>query len=154
MPPQRDDYVELAPHESLGTEIDLPYWYRLPGPGDYELVAYYQADEPLALDVPGLLRGVARLRARPATVATVTGCCNPRGCDEFFNPRFARRMARRYRKRGLDKPSRRMVEFLEQRGELDGATVLEIGGGVGEIQLELLKRGAAKDPQPGALERV
>ncbi len=55
--PQRDDYVELAPHESLGTEIDLPYWYRLPGPGDYELVAYYQADEPLALDVPGLLAG-------------------------------------------------------------------------------------------------
>jgi magnesium-protoporphyrin O-methyltransferase len=50
-------------------------------------------------------------------------------------------MARRYRRRGLDKPSRRMVEFLEP--DLDGATVLEIGGGVGEIQLELLKRGAA-----------
>jgi hypothetical protein len=75
----------------------------------------------------------------------MTGCCcNPRGCDEFFNPRFARRMARRYRKRGLDKPSRRMVEFLEQRTDLDGATVLEIGGGVGEIQLELLKRGASR----------
>jgi hypothetical protein len=55
--PQRDDYVELAPQQSLSTEIDLPYWYRLPGPGDYELVAYYQADEPLALDVPGLLSG-------------------------------------------------------------------------------------------------
>ena len=75
----------------------------------------------------------------------MTGCCcNPRGCDEFFNPRFARKMARRYRKRGLDKPSRRMVEFLEQHADLDGATVLEIGGGVGEIQLELLKRGAAR----------
>ena len=35
-----------------------------------------------------------------------------------------------------------MVEFLESRG-LEGATVLEIGGGVGEIQIELLKRGAA-----------
>ena len=35
-----------------------------------------------------------------------------------------------------------MVEFLEP--DLDGATVLEIGGGVGEIQLELLKRGAAR----------
>lgn len=34
-----------------------------------------------------------------------------------------------------------MVEFLEQRG-IEGATVLEIGGGVGEIQIELLKRGA------------
>ena len=34
-----------------------------------------------------------------------------------------------------------MVSFLEQRG-LSGASVLEIGGGVGEIQIELLKRGA------------
>jgi magnesium-protoporphyrin O-methyltransferase len=52
-------------------------------------------------------------------------------------------MATRYRKRGLDRTARRMVEFLEQRG-VEGATVLEIGGGVGEIQIELLKRGAAR----------
>ena len=57
-PPQRDDYVELAPDASLSTELDLLYWYRLPGPGDYELVVHYQADEPLALDVPNLLRGI------------------------------------------------------------------------------------------------
>ncbi len=56
-PPERDDYVELAPRARLTTELDLPYWYRLPGPGDYELVAHYQADEPLALAVPGLVRG-------------------------------------------------------------------------------------------------
>jgi len=73
----------------------------------------------------------------------VAGCCNSRGCDEFFNPRFARRMAKRYRKRGLDRPARRMVEFLQSRG-IDGATVLEVGGGIGEIQLELLKRGAQR----------
>ena len=74
-------------------------------------------------------------------VRTVAGCCDPRGCDQFFSHRFARRVAKRYRKRGLDKTARRIVEFLESRG-LDGATVLEVGGGVGEIQLELLKRGA------------
>src|SRR3954451_14807942 len=73
----------------------------------------------------------------------MAGCCNPRGCDQFFNPRFARRMAKRYRKHGLDKPARRMVEFLHSRG-VDGASVLEIGGGIGEIQLELLKRGAER----------
>jgi 2-polyprenyl-3-methyl-5-hydroxy-6-metoxy-1,4-benzoquinol methylase len=73
----------------------------------------------------------------------VTGCCNPRGCDRFFNDRFARRMAKRYRKRGVDKTARRMVEFLAGRG-VEGASVLEIGGGVGEIQLELLARGAAR----------
>jgi 16S rRNA G966 N2-methylase RsmD len=73
----------------------------------------------------------------------VAGCCDPRGCDQFFSPRFARRIAKRYRKRGLDKTARQIVEFLQSRG-LDGATVLEVGGGVGEIQLELLKRGAAR----------
>ena len=36
-----------------------------------------------------------------------------------------------------------MVAFLEQHG-IDGLTVLEVGGGVGEIQVELLKRGAAR----------
>jgi magnesium-protoporphyrin O-methyltransferase len=52
-------------------------------------------------------------------------------------------MAHRYRRRGLDRPARRMVEFLQSRG-IDGATVLEVGGGIGEIQLELLKRGAQR----------
>jgi 2-polyprenyl-3-methyl-5-hydroxy-6-metoxy-1,4-benzoquinol methylase len=73
----------------------------------------------------------------------VASCCNPRGCDQLFSPRYARRMAKHYRKRGLDKTARKMVGFLEQRG-IRGATVLEVGGGVGEIQIELLKRGAAR----------
>jgi 2-polyprenyl-3-methyl-5-hydroxy-6-metoxy-1,4-benzoquinol methylase len=73
----------------------------------------------------------------------MAGCCNSRGCDWFFSDRFARRVAKRYRRRGLDKPSRQIVEFLERRGVTE-ATVLEIGGGIGEIQLELLRRGAAR----------
>ena len=60
----------------------------------------------------------------------------------MFDTRFARRLANRYRRRGLDKTSRRMVDLLAQR-DVQDATVLEIGGGVGEIQIELLKRGAA-----------
>ena len=36
-----------------------------------------------------------------------------------------------------------MVAFLEEHG-IEGATVLEIGGGVGDVQLELLKRGASR----------
>jgi magnesium-protoporphyrin O-methyltransferase len=50
-------------------------------------------------------------------------------------------MAKRYRKRGLDKTAHRMVEFLAANG-IEDATVLEVGGGIGEIQIELLKRGA------------
>ena len=70
-------------------------------------------------------------------------CGTHAGRDQFFSPRFARRMAKRYRKRGLDKTARRMVEFVQERG-IEGATVLEIGGGIGEIQIELLKAGAAR----------
>jgi 2-polyprenyl-3-methyl-5-hydroxy-6-metoxy-1,4-benzoquinol methylase len=72
----------------------------------------------------------------------MSGCCDPRGCNDLFGPGFARRQARRYRKRGLDATAQRMVAFLAERG-IGGATVLEIGGGVGEIQLELLRRGAS-----------
>jgi 2-polyprenyl-3-methyl-5-hydroxy-6-metoxy-1,4-benzoquinol methylase len=36
-----------------------------------------------------------------------------------------------------------MVEFLRERG-VEGATVLEVGGGIGALQLELLKSGAAR----------
>jgi 16S rRNA G966 N2-methylase RsmD len=72
----------------------------------------------------------------------MAGCCDPRGCDRMFDDRFARRMAARYRKKGLSTTARRMVELLTKRG-VQGASVLEIGGGVGEIQLELLRRGAA-----------
>ena len=71
------------------------------------------------------------------------GCCDPGRYGRLFNERFARRVARRYRKRGLDKHSQRIADFLRANG-LEGATVLEIGGGVGEIQVELLKAGAAR----------
>ena len=75
-------------------------------------------------------------------VLPMASCCDPRGCDRFFGRRFARRMAARYRKRGLGTAERSIVEYLEGEG-LEGATVLEVGGGVGELHVELLKRGAA-----------
>ena len=69
-------------------------------------------------------------------------CCPPNRYDSIFTGRFARRAARRYERRGLSGTERRMVEFLEREG-IAGASVLEIGGGVGELQVELLRRGAA-----------
>src|SRR5215216_5127139 len=73
----------------------------------------------------------------------MSDCCDPRGCNDMFGPRFARHLASRYRKRGLDKTAARMVGYLADRG-VDGASVLEIGGGVGDIQLELLGKGASR----------
>jgi magnesium-protoporphyrin O-methyltransferase len=52
-------------------------------------------------------------------------------------------MARRYRRRGLSRSARAIVSFITDRG-IDGATILEIGGGVGELHVELLRHGAAK----------
>jgi magnesium-protoporphyrin O-methyltransferase len=73
----------------------------------------------------------------------MSSCCNPRGCDGFFTARVAERAAERYRKSGVDRTATRMLAFLEERG-IEGATVLEVGGGIGDVQLELLKRGAAR----------
>jgi 16S rRNA G966 N2-methylase RsmD len=71
------------------------------------------------------------------------GCCEPGGYDGMFGTGFSRHLARRYRRRGLDRTATRMVEFLGEHG-VTGASVLEIGGGVGAIQLELLRRGASR----------
>jgi len=71
----------------------------------------------------------------------VGDCCDRDAYDKTFGDRFARRIARRYRKRGLDRNRRRVVDFLSVRG-IEEATVLEIGGGIGEVHLELLRRGA------------
>jgi magnesium-protoporphyrin O-methyltransferase len=70
-------------------------------------------------------------------------CCGGPGCDEFFTERVARRDARRYRRRGLDANARRIVDLVRDRGT-DGKSVLEVGGGIGAIQLELLAVGAAR----------
>src|SRR4029450_532839 len=70
--------------------------------------------------------------------------CSPsRDYRRIFNQRFARRLTNRYSKRGLDPTACKMVGFLRQLG-LEGANVLEIGGGVGELEIELLQAGAAR----------
>jgi 16S rRNA G966 N2-methylase RsmD len=61
----------------------------------------------------------------------------------MFGPGYARHLAARYRRRGLDRTAQRIVDYLAGRG-LERATVLEIGGGIGDVQVELLRRGAAR----------
>ena len=72
----------------------------------------------------------------------MTGCCDPNGLGAIFDERRARSDAAGYRSRGPDADERRVVGFLVARG-VGGLTVLEVGGGVGAIQLELLAAGAA-----------
>src|SRR5437763_2760599 len=70
-------------------------------------------------------------------------CCSPKGYRWVFSERSARAEARRYRRKGLDGTSRRIVDFLKGHG-VQGKSVLEVGGGIGAIQIELLKAGASR----------
>ena len=74
-----------------------------------------------------------------STIAGVSGCCQPRAYERVFGARQARLDARRYRRRGLGRTSRGLVELA---GDVSGSTVLEVGGGVGAIELDLLAAGA------------
>jgi Methyltransferase domain len=69
----------------------------------------------------------------------VAGCCQPGGYERMFSAKQARLDADRYRKRGLGGTSRHLVELA---GDVSGETVLEVGGGVGAIELDLLAAGA------------
>lgn len=60
-----------------------------------------------------------------------------------FTDRYARRTARKLQDSGLDDTAEQMVDFLVEQG-VAGGSVLEIGGGVGGLHMELLRRGAAQ----------
>jgi hypothetical protein len=52
-----EDYVWLAPGQSMTTSFDLFEWYSLPFAGEFERIGCYQADEPLAAKPAELLSG-------------------------------------------------------------------------------------------------
>lgn len=68
------------------------------------------------------------------------GCCAS-DYRRFFNRKFAAADLRRYRRRGLSKTER---DLLALAGDVRDASVLEAGGGIGALQLELLEAGAAR----------
>jgi len=73
----------------------------------------------------------------------VGGCCRPSDFDQIFDEKRARNKARDYGRNGVTGDSRRIVELV-RRSIPPGYSLLEVGGGIGEIQLELLRDGAAR----------
>ena len=70
-------------------------------------------------------------------------CCQCQGIELFFNDRMARHTRKRYRKRGNEKTTQMMLDAIKTDG-IDDMTVLDIGGGIGGIQLDLLAAGASE----------
>ena len=68
-------------------------------------------------------------------------CCSVNDLDKEFNQAWARKELKGYRKKGLAKRARKLADLLAQQG-LTGGTLLEVGGGIGALHQELLRRGA------------
>jgi 2-polyprenyl-3-methyl-5-hydroxy-6-metoxy-1,4-benzoquinol methylase len=90
----------------------------------------------------------------------MTCCCttNPmkEGANSFFS-KYAGMYARRFRKHGLERVQRLLLEGVRNEGVF-GRDVLDIGCGVGALHLTLLKEGAATsmgvDMSEGMIDRA
>lgn len=70
-------------------------------------------------------------------------CCSAADSLEIFGEKSARRELRRYLRKGLGGDDAKLIADWAEEDGLDGQTVAEIGGGIGQVQTELLRRGAA-----------
>lgn len=73
----------------------------------------------------------------------MTCCHHCRDADQIFGQRDARARLERYRRRGPEGTTQMLIEALRATG-VRGASVLDIGGGVGVVHHELLGAGAAR----------
>jgi magnesium-protoporphyrin O-methyltransferase len=73
----------------------------------------------------------------------LTDCCTPKGYRQIFSEKNAAGELARYRRKGLDETSKRIFDFIRDRG-VEGKILLEVGGGIGAIEIELLKAGMAR----------
>ena len=71
----------------------------------------------------------------------MASCCDPIDYRRLFSRKSAARDLRRYRERGLTGTS---LELVKLAGDVHGVSVLDIGGGIGAIELELLEAGAER----------
>jgi len=70
-------------------------------------------------------------------------CSQCQGIEGFFDKREAGRKLRLYRKSGPSKTTSILVDAVKEKG-VEGKSLLDVGGGVGAIQHELLRAGAER----------
>ncbi len=67
-------------------------------------------------------------------------CC---GANQLFDDKSAKKDLKRYLKKGPRKPTKLLVDTLKKL-DLKGLSLLDIGGGIGPIPLELIPEGISK----------
>ncbi len=71
-------------------------------------------------------------------------CAHCQGAENIFNSRMAIRELRQYQAKGPGETTRLLLQAIKSAGIEEGATLLDIGGGVGAIENELLKDGVRR----------
>lgn len=69
-------------------------------------------------------------------------CCSPEGLEKIFTDKKAEKNLKKYKKKGPDPSTFKLLNAIPDEG-VKGASVMDIGGGVGAIQMNLLNRGAS-----------
>jgi hypothetical protein len=72
---------------------------------------------------------------------TCTHCC---GADQLFDLKGAEKELKKYKKKGPGSVTKRLIDYLSDNNKLEGKSLLDIGGGIGSIQWDFLKRGGSK----------
>src|SRR4051794_41020656 len=73
------------------------------------------------------------------------------GCANVFSTKEADADVKRYREKGPDSSTKALIEALTAEG-VEGQTLLDIGAGIGAIQLDLLAAGLAHAESVDATE--
>lgn len=73
---------------------------------------------------------------------TIVHCCQCQGIETKFDQKYVAKKLKEYRKIGPKKTTWQLIEALRAEG-VDGMTLLDIGGGVGDIQHEMLRSGVS-----------
>jgi hypothetical protein len=70
-------------------------------------------------------------------------CCQCKGIETLFNEKEAENKLKAYRKDGPARTTRMLLDALKAGG-IKGMTLLDMGGGVGAVQHELLRTGLGR----------
>lgn len=92
--------------------------------------------------VGGAPRSPPRIAAWMAYYLAMPACCRAAPCEELFDARVAAWNLRAFRRGGLSRVQRQMLDTVPTE-QVQRGRILEIGGGIGVLQAELLRRGAA-----------